>query len=56
MFTFSSVLVPPQWQFRGALRNRKKNLLFYLDLSPALLFEKCYRVRGKEPGRKSDSP
>lgn len=56
MFTFSSVLVLPQWQFRGALRNRKKNLLFYLDLSPALLFEECYRVRGKEPGRKSDSP
>lgn len=48
MFTFSSVLVLPQWQFRGALRNRKKNLLFYLDLSPALLFEECYRVRGKE--------
>lgn len=47
MFTFSSVLVPPQWQFRGALRNPKKNLLLYLDLSPALLFEECCRVGGR---------
>lgn len=56
MFTFSSVLVPPQWQFCGALRNRKKNLLLYLGLSPALLFEEGCRVRGRESGRKSDSP
>lgn len=40
MFTFSSVLVPPQWQFCGALRNRKKNLLLYLGLSPP-----CYLKR-----------
>lgn len=55
MFTFSSVLVPPQWQFCGALRNRKMNLLLYL--SPALLFEECIRVRGVgEAGTRSDFP
>lgn len=55
MFTFSSVLVPPQWQLCCALRNRKKNLLLYLGLSPALLFEEGYRLKGRESGRKSDS-
>lgn len=54
MFTFSSVLVPPQWQFCDTLRNRKKNLLVYLGLSPALLFEEGCRVRRREPERKSD--
>lgn len=53
MFTFSSVLVPPQWRFCGALRNRKKNLLLYLDLSPALLFEEGCRIRG---GSQKESP
>lgn len=38
---------PSQWWFCGALRNRKKNLLLYLDLSPALLFKEGFGVRGR---------
>lgn len=52
MFTFSSVSSPIPCD---ALRNRKKNLLLYLDLCPALLFDEgVLGIRTREEGESQD--
>lgn len=51
MFTFSSVSAPIPC---GALRNRKKNLLLYLGLSPTLLFDEGALGVGTGEGESQD--
>lgn len=52
MFTFSSVSSPIP---SDALRNRKKNLLLYLGLSSALLFDEGFwGIRTREEGESQD--